>query len=452
MFRIISFKSLRKALSLSASFLLLFSACKKEEISNTAFAENTIAFSFTDTLRVESSTVQGDSILADKISTGLVGIYKDSVFGKSIAQIHVQPLLPSNSLVFGQPGENLVVDSIVLSLEYNGFYGDKTKSQTIDVFRIDEQLESSTSYYSNTQVQTIASPLATKSFVPNTDSSVQILQPNQVGGIDTVKLNPQLRIPLDISLASEILSKSGQAEVSDNDNFTAFFKGLKIAAQDPGNLGNNENAILYFALTSTNTKMTIYYKTESNSDTIPRSVDFPINSSSVRFTTFQHDYTGTPVETALQNTSFDAQHSYTIAMAGVESVIKFPTIKSFFKDDDKIINRAELIIPAASGSYANSGIANTVIIASRNENNQLQFIPDFFEGSSYFGGQYDASTNSYTFNIGRYLQGLINGTENEKGLTLLITGSAVKAERLVLQGADNPNGKIRLHLYYSNTQ
>lgn len=443
---------MRKVLFLSASFLLLTTACKKEGFLNPDFAENTTLVNLLDTISVKSRTIIGDTILADKISTGIAGLYRDSVFGLSQSDIHVQPLLPSNALRFGLIGDELITDSVVLSLVYNGSFGDLSKTQKFNVYRIDEQLDNSKNYYSNQQIQTQAAVLGTKTFIPNLDSSVRIISPNAFGGVDTLNLAPQLRIHLDKALGDEILSKSDQAEVFDNTNFTAFFKGLKISPEATGTLANNENAMLYFALTASNTKMTIYYTSRNATDTVKRTVDFPINSSSVRFNTFSHDYSGTPVETALQGTGFDPQYSYTMAMAGVNSVMQFPTLKKSLENKNIVINKAELRIPVANGTYANYGFAQSLIIASRNESGVLQFIPDFFEGTAYFGGRLDAASQSYTFNITRYIQGLLAGTENDNGLNLLVTGSAVKAERAVLFGHNNPSQKIRLNLYYSNTQ
>lgn len=444
---------MRKVLILSASFLLLFQACKKDGVLNPEFAENTTALVFTDTSLVRTYTEIGDTILADNISTGLVGLYKDSVFGVGKASIQVQPLLSSNFLVFGEDGDVLVTDSVVLSLEYNGAYGDVSVPQTFDVFRIDEELDDATSYYSNTVIQTIPAILGTKTFIPNVDSSVNVIRPNQVGGHDTISLSPQLRIKLDNSLGDEILNQSGQDGVASNENFIKLLKGLQVTPNGNASLNDNENAILYFALTSSNTKLTIYYNSKGANDTAatPRSADFPINSSSVRFNTFSHDYTGTPVELAIQNNSYDPLYSYTLAMAGVQPVIKFPNFKKNNENQNRSINKAELILPAANGSHAKFGFANSLIVASKNDAGELQFIPDFFEGTSYFGGTYESSTQSYKFNITRYIQGLINGTENENGLILLVSGSAIKAERMVLFGSENPSNKVRLNLYYSNT-
>ncbi len=444
--------SLRKVVLLSASFLLIFFACKKDGALNPEFAENNTSILLNDSLTISTETEIGDTILADKIATGIVGVYRDSVFGKTISNVQVQPLLPSNALVFYGANDSFECDSIVLSLEYDGAFGDISKTASFEVRRIDELLDASNPYYSNHQTQVLPAILGSKTFVPNLDTNVQVIQPNAIGDLDTLSLSPQLRIQLDKALGSEILSKSGDVEVSDNANFVSFLKGLQISAVDPGTLGFNEQALLYFALTSSNSKLSIYYHSISpNNDTLKRTVDFPINSSSVRFNSFEHDYSNSEVNLALQNGTLDSSFTYTLAMAGVQTKIKFPGIVQALKDQNISINKAELVLPVADGSYAKNGFPESLIVASKTDDGALQFIPDFFEGFSYFGGTYNASTNDYRFTITRYLQGLINGTENENGLILLVSGSAVKGDRAVIYGPANMSNKIKLNLYYSKT-
>lgn len=446
----ISFKRMRKAIILSASFLLAFSSCKKEGDLNPDFVENTSSSAFADDIKIETFNRKGNRLLADQISTALIGAYRDSAFGLSTASFYVQPLLPSNSLVLGEVGEQLLIDSVILSLEYSNFFGDSSFSQTIDVFRLDEALNSEELYYSDTSIAIQPALLGSKTFVPSPSTTTIFQQPNSTGGIDTIEADPQLRIRLDDAFGSEILSKSGQVEFSNNTAFTDYFKGLKVTPNFNA-LNNNQNAILYFALTASETKMTVYYRAvDGSANTLKKSIDFPINTSSVRFSTFNHDFSQGAVNSILNDTS--SLFSYSQAMAGLETNIKFPDILNRFKNQNVVVNKAELVFPVVKGSYSEFGVANALILASKDENELLQFIPDFFESPEYFGGVYNPETASYSFNIARYIQQLINGKEEGDGLTLLVTGSAVKAERVVLGSAKNPNNKIKLNLYYSNTQ
>lgn len=445
---------LRKVVILSASFLLAFFSCRQdEEKLKPDFVKNSAYTQFTDQTEIRTKTLRSDSILADRVARGLAGIYRDSVFGLTRAALHVQPRLATNFLTLGEAGETLITDSLVLSLQYDGGYGDSTIQQTLEVYRIDEELDASESYPSNTVIETQTAVLGSKTFRPDLENELRIISPNSTGGMDTLTVQPELRLRLDNALGDEILSKSGQSELENSNNFTSFFNGLKVMPPQAAVVNNNEAAILYYALTASATKMGLYYSAiNSNGDTTKRVVDFPINSSSVRFNTFEHDYTGSEVGNQLAQTTADSNFTYTQAMAGVETLISFPNLVEKYEDSNIVVNKAELVLPAAGGSYANFGFASSLIVANKDASGNLEFIPDYFEGESYFGGFYDPITQSYRFNVGRYVQGLLNESINSNGLTLLLTGSAVKAERAVIFGPKNSNRQIRLNLYYSKTE
>jgi len=446
--------SMRKAFILSASFFLILSACKKEGELSPDFVQNTSASFFTDSIKIESKTRKGDSILADRVATGLVGQYQDSAFGKTTASIYLQPLLPTNSLVLAEAGEELLLDSVVLSLEYENFFGDTTVPQTFDVFELAEELDNTTDYFSDTSIQTLPNPLGSKTFTPRPESPSRINQPNLTGGIDTVSLSPQLRIRLSDDLGNRILSKSGEKELDNNFDFLEFFKGIKITPRAGLSFNDNQAAILYFALTATETKMAVFYSVVSASgDTSNSLLNFPINSTSVRFSTFEHDYSIGAVSSNLQNKQNDSLFSLVQAMAGVETALSFPNLKNQFDGQNIVINKAELVLPAASGSYAKFGVASTLVLASRDESGVLQFIPDINESADFFGGDFDPGRGAYVFNIPRFIQGVLNGTQRDRGLTVLVTGAAVKAERVVLLAPGNgSNDGIKLNLFYSKTQ
>lgn len=437
---------MRKVLILSASFLILLFSCKKEGVLSPDFAENSSFSFFTDEVEIQSRTVKADTILTSNLSNAIIGEYQDSIFGKTTASAYFQVLLSSNALRFFEDGQIPSTDSVVLSLEYDGSYGDLNLAQTFEVFRLTEDLDSETDYYSNASVMSESSPLASHQFIPNLDSNVNIRQPNSFGSIDTLELRPQLRIRLDKSLGDEILSKSDQSEVSDNDNFTNFFKGFKVTVL-PSSNSFNTNALLYFALTASNSKMTIYY----HADTIPKSVDFPINSSSVRFTQFQHDYTNSIVETSLGKTN-DTLFSYLMSMGSVETVLSFSDLSNVITDPNTLINKAELVLPAAEGDFLVDGFASSLLLVKKNESGQLEFISDFFEGLSFFGGELNNLSEDYKFNITRYVQSIVNGSNDDDELYIVVTERATSGQRAVLYGTKNPSRNIKLNLYYSKTQ
>jgi len=125
---------------------------------------------FTDTVTIISNTVKEDSLRTDTLfSKHLLGNYNDPVFGKSQASIYTQVLLPTNNVNFG---DSLKLDSIVLTLAYNGFYGDTSIPQTVEVYELNEDLSVGNEYYSDQDFIIKPTLLGSKTFVPNLTDSV----------------------------------------------------------------------------------------------------------------------------------------------------------------------------------------------------------------------------------------------------------------------------------------
>gem|GEM_PF-768237 len=443
---------MRKVLTLSACFLLLsFISCKDEGFLNPDFVDSTIGSKFTDDIKMTAQVKTVDSILTSGVSSGLVGLYRDSVFGLSRSSFYVQPLLLSNFQVFYQANETFLTDSVVLSFPYTAVFGD-TVQTSLEVYRLDQILDNSQVYYSDDTVSVIPAILGSKSFKPDNSSNVVVYRPNLSGFIDTLTLAPQIRITLDNSIGDEILSKSGQPEVENNVNFTNFFKGLKIQTGPNLQPGENQISIISFALTNLQSKMSVFYTViDQNGDSTKSVVDFQVTSNSVRFNSYEHSYQGSAVENLINDGKDDSLFLYTSGMSGLQTEVVFPELADQFKDSSIIVNRAELILPLAKGTYSESGFADQLILASKNEFGQLEFLPDFFEGTNYFGGSYDVSKNAYVFNINRYIQSIVSGNSTSKALVILIEGSATKPDRSVIFGPAQSSEKIKLNLYYSNT-
>ncbi len=446
------FTFMRKAIALSACFLLVgLYACKEEGDLNPDFVESGLAGRFSDAIEITAQAKTVDSILTDGVSNGLVGIYRDSVFGLSKASFYVQPLLISNFQVFYEPDETFITDSVVISFPYRSIFGDSSQT-TLEVYRLDEKLESSAIYYSDDTARIIPALLGSKTFLPNNTSNVVIARPNLGGSYDTLTLAPQIRISLDNALGDEILAKSGMAEVENNVNFTNFLKGFRIQTPDALQPGQNGISILSLALTNIQSKLSVFFTAvDPNGDSSKKVVDFPITSNSARFSNYKHNYTGSAIQNIIDDGKVDSLYLYASGMAGIQTELQFPNLKDRFKDSSIVVNNAELVLPLAKGSYTRTGFADQLILASKNESGGLEFLDDFFEGINYFGGSYDISRNAYVFNINRYIQSIIQGTSTSKALVVLVEGSATSPERSVLFGPAQSNEKIKLNLYYSNT-
>jgi len=398
-----------------------------------------VSIAWIDTFTIEARTVLYDSVPTSGLNTYLIGDFGDPIFGRVQSELFMQFKLPSTTLDFGG---DAVIDSIILNLAYSGSYGstDKLKgTMTFGVFELDESLRltstADSAYYSTASHAVVPSPLATFQFRPD-------LFANVVSGSDT--LPPSLRIPLDNSLGSRILSSGNLAS---NDVFLTEFKGLNIKPVDPS-MSSGFGSILYFNIASQYSWVKMYYH---NADADSLSVNFITGNADGVHTAFSHDYAPTMIESAVaDSTVTGAQRLYIQSMAGVRMKIELPHLRELNNLGAVAINKAELIVPLDESVVAEFGVPNSLQITAIDSNGSPVFPVDFFEGSDYYGGVYDSEKKQYVFNIARHLQSILNSPEIvDYGLYITNSGNSVNARRGVFNGPQHPDKPLKLRMTYT---
>jgi len=146
---------------------------------------------------------------------------------------------------------------------------------------------------------------------------------------------------------------------------------------------------------------------------------------------------------------------YLQTMGGVRTHVLFPNLSHWtdsLKDSYIVVNEAKLILPASSLSVDTACFSapSTLILLGFNADSSTYLLPDYFEGSGYLGGTYNASTKSVTFRISEYLQSMIMKKKENLGLSLGINGAAYNAQRWIVNGPEATQGeKMRLEVTYS---
>jgi hypothetical protein len=424
----------RKVL-LSAIFLLtLFTACKKKGSIIPSFIDPPIGLNYTDTVSLKLETLREDSVLSSLAAYNLLGKYNDPVFGVAQAGFYTQFRLTGNNVDFGT---NIVLDSVILALDYQSLYGSETDPLNIKVYEISNDLYADSSYYSN-QHQNILSEIGSYSFTPAINDSVS------VGG---EKMTPHLRIPLNSTFGQKLLNAGGTTDLENNDNFLQFMKGLYVAMDSNQTFAQGNGSIVSFDLLSAVSGLTLYY---TNTDSAKQyQYTFIVNSECAKYNVFNHDYTGTEVEQAFnQPQMFDTVYNYLQGGAGLQVKINFPYIESL-RNKNILINKVELIIPAENNKIGNYPVPDNITVSKLNAEGGLEFLPDFLEGVTYFGGSYDEINQEYVLNISRHVQELINGKEKDYGLLVKVSGTSIYPNRVVIGAPNNPNKKVILRVYYT---
>lgn len=416
-------------LFISLFSLILLSSCEEKatEIGIGLLKENTkLNVAYTDTIEVRAYTFTQDSVRSDKPTYGLSGTLNDPVFGTTYAAVITQMRL-SQPL---DPGHNVIVDSLILTLIPNKIYGDENTELSYQVFESFKTLRLEEIYYSNMDVTDSVgvNPVGTK-IVHASDSIIQIY--------------------LDTQLGQKLLSDS--AILQNQETFLNLFKGLYIA---PPEIISGNGALIQLDLLSFDSKMDIYYQNDSKDSLF---YTFIINTSCARANLFQHDFSAADPAQKINHLDDNIQDSviYVQGASGVLSRIDIPYLDAWKDSLPIAVNKAELIIKISPDDSINQKIftePNQLDMYIKNEKGAYSFILDNAYGQDYFGGFLfeDAYSFSITAQIQKYFKEMYENPSadiNSK-FYLMINNGNYQANRVVLA---SPLNTLKLQFRFTYT-
>ena len=381
-----------------------------------------------DTFDIHTFTVLSDSIRTDELNgPSPLGNYIDPIFGNVNSSIYTQIRLEQSYDFRPDHGDldSIVVDSVILYLTLNGFYGD-INPQTIRVEQLNEEIFKDSSYYSNTSISSNTTDLSLGLTVKS--------DPMLPGFFAGEPVNKSvLNIPLDPQLfAQPIINESGNTTLNGNDEdgeFLSWFFGLKISASNATNGG-----LYYIDMTDSYTRIRLFYRDTTGNETEHDTLDFDfnINSNCAFFHHVEHDYSNTVIEDALNNN--ENNQFFVQSLAGVNGRMFIPGFDSL-RTQNIMVNRAEVILPFEDYAY-DEFLAPVSLFLSRKKDTTDEFLPDLFEGN--LGGGYNNTSKNYSFNITRHVNelmadsSLVNDT-----IKILPSGNGVSANRVILNGMNS---------------
>lgn len=423
----------------TALLLIILVSCKKDpqkiglEIQP---PEDKLLVKYNDSSSIISYSIREDSVRTDELSINLLGSNFDPVFGKTVASFATQVNLSKTGIDFGV---NPRVDSLILSMVYVGHYGDTNTQQTIRVYEILENIFSDSTYYSNKRVQYSDIDFAHHTFYPRPNDSIVI---------NEITAAPQLRINLSAtnSILADKIFNAPEDVLADNDEFLEYFKGLYITT-DALNYGG---ATLYLNMTTASSSLILYY---SNDSVDNQSFEMLINENCARFNQYEHfnyDFANQEIRKQIifNDTSLGNYLLYLQSMGGIKSLIRFPYLKNFASTTKIAVNEANLYIKN-NDTDSDFDAPYALNLFRLDEEGDLTLIPDYLEGSEYFGGTYDEGSSSYKFRITRFIQEILNGDLTDPVLSLSISGASTIANRVVINGPQNQMSRLRLELIYT---
>ena len=396
-----------------------------------------------DTMTVEMSTVNFDSLVTSSQNRMLIGNYDDPIFGKVKSATYFQLLPSSYSLNTGTGSDtdatNYVLDSISMILKYdNYYYGDTTKVQTFDIHRLTQKVKPNTDdnqFYNNSTLTYDAESLGTISYKP---------RPTEKDSIN---------IKMSQTFGEALFQKLKKREITDFDSFSEYLKGLVIVPST-----SNSSSVIGFNISS---KMRMYYS-KSQSDTEESLIiDFTISEAAKQFNSISLDKTGTLIQNLPDSSNrlsslTTNNQGFIQAGTGVACRIDFPNIKQLNQiSENGAIVDAQLILKPVNNTYSDKyPLADSLKVYTADNLNRIGGNLLNSAGSVVFGLLNKKSDEfneniGYSISIGSFLQKEMLKKSDSRGALILTLPEIYKAVgRIVLGDQKNLNNKIQLKIYY----
>ena len=458
--------------------LFTFAACENPDISLDLEGETTLGTAYTDTITVKASTVLlNDSILGFKRGNLLTGQATDAAnfFGTVKATAFSEVALGTGS--FTDPA-TAVIDSMVLSLDYDEYYGDTTQQLTVRVHRLTAAFQEDQIYFANRDIPYEAAPLGSRTFKPRPKASVKSFNADSSA---IVRLPIPLRIRLDNSLANQLLTQR-ETVLANQAALVGFLPGFALTTNE------DAKAILGFNPDADSTYIRIYYRSGDKK----YSYNLFLSGGNNRLNQVQASRANTALA-VLQKAGDSIPASatnnriYLQESTGLKGKISFPYIKTLKeKLNGAYINRAELILPVAATDGGN--VSPYLYLYETNKsnkilryNNQARALSS--DGALYPSGYsspaaavYSPTAKAYVLNVTSYVQALIYDIQPRVTTTtgirtlapsqgLIVSPASITTANLgslndlfglqtlrqtVL--SNSPGNQITLRLYYSAKQ
>lgn len=375
-----------------------------------------------------------DSIRTSKFQEMVLGnIDNDPIMGKTSAIINAE-FKPTFYPQYFEVGRGVVpstgldsirLDSVVLVLSHRGFWGDSTNNVNLKVFEISQSSRLKTdSVYPSYATMNRAGELGSATIIPRTLK-------DSVKPFGELATN-QIRIKLSNAFGNRLLKEFDSSNVYQSEaQFSSTFRGFSIVPQ------TGSNTLFRVSLSDTNSKLAIYYKyTQRNTkDTTVVRYFRPGNVAGASNNIIRNR-TGFPAGFALSN-SMQTLDTMVYLQAGPGPYVRIQT-PGLLNISNRLVHRAELVMEQEADNVTTDELFTApnlflCAVQTRFDSTNRFYVPsDIAIGQGgvvsnlgSFGGFVNFKVDptgkrvaSYSFNITRYVQGII--TRKEKMFDLYL--------------------------------
>jgi hypothetical protein len=380
-------KAKQAGLLLAGFCLFSLSTCKKDQ--DEFYLEGVNQYNvIRDTAGVTVTTERMDRVNVTNtesrpgVSSDLVGTYTDPVFGRATGMVYVSMQRDNQSPTFTS-GSTINSFTLYIRIHNKDMIGAVNEKHRWFIRELKTKLNNKDIYYSDTTLNASTEYVAYEGTLNPADS--------------------MLRIDMNTGTFPGLLSKFLDADknvFSSDEGFADFFNGLAIMP-DTTNPFSVTGAVVALKLNDDSSRLVLKYDGNKT---------YTMRFGNARVNTYRHNYTGSPVASALNNAN--SANLYIQSMQGVRLNVQMPELKALAKNQKYALHKAELVFTDIDSNLdAFSGNRpEFVLIAERTEAglNKASF-PDLSLGrDTYYDGHYNSATKTYTLGITHYVQRILN--------------------------------------------
>lgn len=427
-------------------FITLFTSCQTDNLdgdfvigSDYLSINNKVLL--IDTLTVDVSTINFDSLVTSNQSRILIGNYTDPILGKVKSESYLELTPETYNLGSSSDTEtvNYVFDSIAMILKYDRYYyGDTTKTQTLNIHQLTQKIKPNIdddSFYNNSTLTHYSNSIGSRTFYPRPI------------GKDSVN------IQMDASFGKNLFDKLKNNEITNSDEFNNYFKGIVIKPST----ANSSNVVGF----TTACVMRMYYRQANANSEETYTKDFKIADLTKQFNNISLDKTGTIIQNLPDSRNKLASEltnnsAFVQSGTGVACRIDFPFIKQlkYISEKGAIVDAELIIKPIKNSASALYPIKDSLQVYECDHLNRISKILTNSDGSQKLAKLNNTPDEfneniGYTINIGSFLHQEMKKTyANKSSLILTFPNISKGVNRIVLGNQKNAENKLKLKIYY----
>ena len=394
-----------------------------------------------DTLTVNVSTINFDSLVTSNQSRILLGNYTDPIMGKIKSESYFELTPDSYSLGSGTDTQtiNYVFDSIAMILKYDRYYyGDTTKVQTLNIHQLTQKVKPNiddVSFYNNSTLSYNSASIGTRTFYPKPI------------GKDSVN------IQMDANFGKNLFNKLKNNEFTSADEFKDYFKGIVIKPSTT----NSTNVVGF----TTACVMRIYFKNVNSNSEATYTKDFTITDLTKQFNNIASDKTGTILQNLPDSrnklaSDLTNNSGFIQSGTGVACRIDFPYINQlkYISEKGSIVDAELIIKPIKNSASALYPIKDSLQVYECDHLNRISKVLTSSDGSPLLAilntkpDEFNENIG-YKINLGSFLyKEMIKTSGTKSSLIFTFPNIAKGVNRIVLGNQKNSENKLELKIYY----